>query len=198
MLSSIHPFGERSRDSTWWVTVGAYLAGTTVAGALSGLAVGLLGIAIDPLFSASAALAVLGVAAVAGLAADLHVGGVGIPTLHRQVNEDWLTTYRGWVYGLGFGFQLGLGFATIVTTSTVWLAFLAAALTGSLAWAVAIGSLFGFARGVLIFATINVQTPAALRQLFRTIEATGPQVHRGAIITVALAAGTAGLGLLLS
>jgi hypothetical protein len=135
---------------------------------------------------------------VTGLAADLHVGGVEIPTLHRQVNEDWLTTYRGWVYGFGFGFQLGLGFATIVTTSTVWLAFLAAALTGSLAWAIAIGSLFGFARGVLIFATINVQTPAALRQLFRTIEATGPQVHRGAIVTVALAAGTAGLGLLLS
>jgi hypothetical protein len=35
--------------------------------------------------------------------------GSGCPSWQRQVDERWLTTYRGWVYGAGFGFQLGAG-----------------------------------------------------------------------------------------
>ena len=39
----------------------------------------------------------------AGLLLDRRVGGLRLPTWHRQVDERWLARYRGWVYGLGFG-----------------------------------------------------------------------------------------------
>ena len=36
------------------------------------------------------------------------------------MNEEWLTSYRGWVYGAGFGAQLGTGVVTIVTSPIVY------------------------------------------------------------------------------
>ena len=62
---------------------------------------------------------------------ELGVGGAHLPTNHRQVNERWLDDYRGWVYGIGYGFQLGMGVVTIVTSATTYLAFLAAFLSHS-------------------------------------------------------------------
>ena len=194
MLSSISPFGERSRQSRWWLTVSAYLIGSVAGGATTGLVFGSIG-GLLPI-SASAGLAILATAAVFGLAADLRVRGLSVPSLHRQVNEDWLTTYRGWIYGLGFGYQLGLGLATIVATSTVWLVWIAALARGSWLAGLAIGALFGFARGALIFATARAQEPAQLRDLFTSIAASAPQVHRTAVVAAGLVAATAVGGLL--
>ena len=67
--------------------------------------------------------AVIGAVALIGVALDLGWAGLRLPTVRRQVNEDWLHRYRGGVYGFGFGFQLGLGVATIVTTAAVYLTF---------------------------------------------------------------------------
>ena len=64
---------------------------------------------------------ILALLAALGLAADLRLGGLRLPGPRRQVDERWLHRYRGWVYGVGFGFQLGFGLLTVVTTSTVYL-----------------------------------------------------------------------------
>ncbi len=196
MLSSISPFGERSRNSRWWLTVTAYLIASVAGGLTTGAVAGLLGEIVFTGIDAEIGLLVVAVAATLGLAADFGLGGLRVPSVHRQVNEDWLTTYRGWVYGAGFGFQLGLGFATIVTTSTVWLTFIAAAMTGSLPRALLIGGLFGLARGGLILATARIDDPAALRRLFRTIAAQAPGVNRLARLAAALTAITATAGLI--
>ena len=120
MLASIHPLGERARGQSFAVTVTAYTIGS-VAGrrprsarssARGGAAA--FGDGHDAL-----RLGILAGAAV--LAALVDRSGRRIPSWHRQVNEDWLTEYRGWVYGLGFGLQLGLGVVTIVTTAAVYL-----------------------------------------------------------------------------
>ena len=42
------------------------------------------------------------------------------PGPRRQVNERWLDEYRGWVYGLGFGAQLGLGVTTVITSAATY------------------------------------------------------------------------------
>ncbi|MEM7287161.1 MAG: hypothetical protein AAF480_12475 [Actinomycetota bacterium] len=196
MLSSISPFGERSRNSRWWLTVSAYLVGSIAGGAATGVVAGTVGAVAFLWLDAEAGLLVLAIAAAIGLAADLGLAGLRVPSMHRQVNEDWLTTYRGWVYGAGFGFQLGLGFATIVATSTVWLTFIAAAMTGSFVRAVLLGALFGFARGVLILATARINDPASLRHLFRTIAAQAPGVNRLARVAAGLTAITAAAGLI--
>src|ERR1043165_3587108 len=100
MLGSIAPLGERGRGSRWGVTVSAYLIGSAVAGLAIGAALGWIG---SPLtLSVNARLLLLGVAIAVGIAFDLGVGGLRLPTTHRQVDEAWRGSYRGWVWGLTF------------------------------------------------------------------------------------------------
>ena len=109
MLTSISPLGERARGNRWPVTVAAYVLGSGVAGAAVGGVLGLLGdLLLRPLPLVAAAVCL------AAAAADL--AGL-LPRGSRQVDEDWLVRYRGWVYGLAFGGQLGVGVATIVTSA---------------------------------------------------------------------------------
>src|SRR5439155_21261498 len=122
MLGSISPFGERTRRQRWTVTVISYVVASTASGAAVGVLLGLVGraaILVGDLGSALRAAVLLAII-VAGVAADARILPYSLPTVHRQVNEEWLGRYRGWVYGAGFGLQLGLGVATIVTTSAVY------------------------------------------------------------------------------
>jgi hypothetical protein len=40
---------------------------------------------------------------------DSRLLGRQLPNHPRQVNERWLDQYRSWVYGAGFGWQIGVG-----------------------------------------------------------------------------------------
>src|SRR6266508_6222145 len=121
MLGSITPLGERGRRSTWGVTMTAFLTGSAAGGAAVGALLGLVGAALPPLGGSGAPrLWVLAGLIALGIAMDVQAAGWSLPTVHRQVNEDWLHRYRGWVYGAGFGAQLGLGAVTIVTSSSVY------------------------------------------------------------------------------
>ncbi len=166
MLTSITPLGERGRNSRWSVTVSAFVIGSSAAAAVLGAAAGGLGALLDALSLApSPRLLVLVGAVLVGTALDLGLGGLRLPSVARQVNEDWMRRYRGWVYGVGFGFQLGLGVVTVVSTSAVYLTFLAAVLSGSPGLGALIGATFGFARAAVLFAAAGVNTPARLLSL---------------------------------
>jgi hypothetical protein len=182
MLGSITPLGERSRNHRWGVTVTMYVAGSlagglAIAGALGwlGLRVGLGGLPV------SARLGILGAAVVVGLAFDLRVGGLRLPTVHRQVNEDWMVRYRSWVYGLGFGVQLGLGVATIVSTSAIYATLLAAALSGSAAAGALIGAVFGSLRAATVFAVAGVRRPEQLGTADRLLRRWDGRTGRAAV-----------------
>jgi MFS family permease len=171
MLSSISPLGERARASRWWLTTTAYMAGS-VAG---GLAVGWLAAALGSLVPATwrsspAGLLLLAVLLLLGLALDLGTGGLALPSWRRQVDEQWLTRYRGWVYGLGFGLQLGLGVVTIVTSATTYAAVLLAAWSGHLGVGVAIGGTFGLLRAVPSLGLRRVTDRDALHRVFARVE----------------------------
>src|SRR5947208_2820969 len=118
MLASINPLGERGRNQRYAITVAAYVAASTLAGLAFGALLGLLG---TPFASSTLAVLAVGVLAALGLAVDARVFGTRVPGPHRQVDENWLARYRGWVYGVGFGAQLGVAFATIVTASATWI-----------------------------------------------------------------------------
>ena len=69
--------------------------------------------------------------AIVGLAGILDLAGVAPPGPERQVNERWIDTYRGTVYGFGFGAQLGAGLATFVVSWGVYAVLAGELLSGS-------------------------------------------------------------------
>jgi hypothetical protein len=165
MLGSITPLGERSRNGRWGITIGAFVLGSIAGGASVGTLSALAGLPLARTLGRPGSMGALAVALAVGLALDLHVGGLRLPTTRRQVNEDWLGRYRGWVYGVGFGFQLGTGLATIVSTSAVYLTFLAAGLSRSVMSGALIGAAFGASRAATAFAAAGVHVPEQLLRL---------------------------------
>ena len=161
MLGSITPLGERGRNSRWGITVTAFVLASTAAGTLFGGALGALGnLAGGP--GSTAALVVLGVALFVALVLDLGIAGLRLPTVDRQVDDRWLYEFRGWVTGVGFGFQLGLGVVTIVTTALTYVTFLAAGLSGSAAAGALIGGLYGAVRGLGVLGSARVDSTKRL------------------------------------
>jgi hypothetical protein len=180
MLASITPLGERGRRSRWGITVSAFLLGAMLAGAAEGAVLGLLGLAVlgDGL-GAHARLLVLAVGL--ALAAALELALPRVPGPNRQVNERWLDEYRGWVYGLGFGAQLGLGITTVVTSAATYVAMLVAFLAADPGWGALVLGVFGAIRGVTPLLAARVQAPEQLRAFHARFERA-----RGAIAPASL------------
>src|SRR3954447_23913482 len=176
MLGSITPLGERGRGSRWGVTVSAYLLGSAVGGAALGAAFGWVGSRID--LSANERLVVLGIAVAIGIAFDLRLGGLWLPTTHRQVDETWRASFRGWVWGLAFGAQLALGVITVVTTAFVYVTWFAAALSGSAAAGAVVGLAFGLARALPILTVAHVRTSGQLLGVDRALQRFAPPARR--------------------
>jgi hypothetical protein len=162
MLASITPLGERSRNSRWGTTVTAFLTGSVLAGAVWGSAAGLLGAPIARWIPGSVRVWALAAFITAGVLFDLGVLGRKLPGPRRQVNEQWLQRYRGWVYGLGFGAQLGAGAVTIVSTSAVYSAIAAVFLAGSAGWGAIVGTTFGLVRALAVVPARRVTRPGDL------------------------------------
>ena len=137
MLSTITPMAERSRGRRWGLTATWFVLGAVLGGATLGL-LAVLGAVVVGAVGLSSTVA-LGVAAVLALvAAGMDLGiGTEMPHHRRQVDEVWLDQYRSWVYGLGFGWQIGSGLSTYIMTAAVYLTIALAALTGSPATAMA-------------------------------------------------------------
>jgi hypothetical protein len=168
MLASINPLGERARGHSFVVTAVAYAIGSMLAAGGLGVALGATGAEVLGGVGAVVRLGLLGAAALAAALVDR--AGVRIPSWRRQVNEDWLTEYRGWVYGLGFGLQLGLGVVTIVTTASVYLTWAAVLLSARPGAGAVIGVAFGAARALPVLAGGRLRTPAAVGARGRALE----------------------------
>jgi len=199
MLSSIHPLGERVRHNRWALTVAAHLAGSTVGGAATGgLLAGLVAVVRrltgEP--GAGAGLAIAAVAIAVALAADVAGRDRIWPTLRRQVDEGWLTSYRGWVYGAGFGLQLGIGVVTIVTTATVHALWVVTAVQATPLAGALVGGVFGLGRSLPLLAMIGVDHPERLRSFHRRVDEVGGATRRAAAVVLGGLTAVAVLGAL--
>lgn len=200
MLSTITPMAERARGHRYsvtasWFVVGAVVGGATLGLGAAGLAAGVR--ALDP----SDGLVVAAVVALAATAALVDAGAFGRrpPFFRRQVDDAWLSRYRAWVYGIGFGWQIGVGLATYIMTAGVVLAVLLAALTASPATAFAICVAFGLARGLVVLLGAGLRSPAALGTLHERLDALEAPVRWGvvgvqALVAVVVAVGAIGTG----
>src|SRR5438105_15872190 len=154
MLSSITPLGERGRNNRFAVAATFFVVGSIAGGAATGLVAGALG-GLVPEAPAVDGLVIV-VLALIGAALDARLGGLHLPTITRQVDERWLHKYRGWVYGVGFGVQLGAALTTIVSSAAVYLMVVAAVLTRALVAGAVIGVVVGSVRGMSILAARRV------------------------------------------
>jgi len=176
MLASITPLGERGRHSIWWVTVTAFLIGSTAAAAAAGATLGALGsITLPALPRLTVLLAAIGVAIV------LDSLPLGVPGPRRQVDERWLDQYRGWVYGAGYGAQLGLGVTTIVSSAATYVALLAAFLTASAVGGAIVLGCFGAVRGLTPLAAAGVRNQRRLLEFHRSLSRWRAPVRWGAV-----------------
>ncbi len=187
MLTSISPLGERARGNRWWVTVGWLTAGAMVGGAALGVVLGKLGQALPGTADDDWRLMVLAAAGVGGAVWDL--AGYRFPG--RQVNEDWLSAFRSWVYGMGFGLQLGAPPATVVNTALVPIFILAALLVDDTVNGLVIGAAFGAVRGLSATMSRGVRTTDELRRLHRRLDGFADRVRRLGAAVAAVLAGAA-------
>ncbi len=168
MLATITPLAEHGRGHRYPTTASWFVLGSVLGGASFGAVMALLAAAVGALSPSGTELAV--VAVVAGAvtaAADARIGGFRLPVHHRQVNERWLDQFRPWVYGAGFGWQIGTGLATYIKTCAVYLLIVLAALTGSPEVALLVGIVFGLVRGLAVLLGRHITSTSALADFHR-------------------------------
>ena len=190
MLSSITPMTEAGRGNRFAVTAGWFVAGGVLGGVTLGVlaAAGAWGVAaLDLTLGTRAAIGAT--LAVGTAAIDLGLTGIGLPIFKRQVNDAWLRTYRSWVYGAGFGWQIGFGLATYIMTASVLLTVGLAVLTGEPALALAGCATFGLVRGMAVLVGRGATTPARLAAVHARLDHWAPTSRAVAAGTQVAAAG---------
>lgn len=160
LQAQIHPLGERSRGNVWGVTMAAFTLGSIAAAAALTAAAGFVGGVLFAFGGAAEEIA----AALAVTAGALDLSPIRPWTPRRQVNENWINRYRGWVYGAGFGLQLGLGFSVFVMSWGYWAMLAIALVSGSTGLGALLGAAFGLGRGLLLLLSRQSTTPERLRR----------------------------------
>ena len=184
MLASLTPVAERARGSSWRVTVTAFALGAVAAGAAGGALLGGIGSLLP---GAHWRMPMVIVALTAALVIDGTPLRRRLPLTKRQVNEDWMHRYRGWVYGLGFGAQLGFGLSTIVSSAAMYVALVAAFLAGDPLRGAIVTGVFGLVRGLTILAAAHVRRPDQLVALHRRLaRLRGPSGVVGHVLILAV------------
>jgi MFS family permease len=184
MLSTLTPMTERARGRRYrstvvWFVGGAVVGGVCLGGLMAGLAAVVDGLGPSRRWVGAFAI----VACLLVAASDLGVPRLRLPVHYRQVNERWLDEFRPWVYGAGFGWQLGTGLATYITTGGVYLLIALGASTGRPLLALALGAAFGMARGLAILAGRRISDPDAMRALHRRLASLEPASRRLVVAT---------------
>jgi hypothetical protein len=191
MMSTITPFGEKGRGHRYGATAAWFVAGSIAGGLTSGaVAAGLAALWSVTRLAAHPQVAglIAALAALVGAAVDSGALGPILPLVRRQVDDRWVVRYRPWVYGSGFGWQIGTGLTTYLMTTAVPVCLISAVLTGSPAAALCVGGLFGLARGSTVLTTSGASSPNRLRALHARLDRLGPAVRA----STAAALGTSG------
>jgi hypothetical protein len=182
MLSTITPLAEQGRGHRYRSTAAWFVFGALLGGATLGLGAAALAAGVGWLAPAEGSiLAVAALAALVTVASDLRLFGFQLPVHPRQVNELWLGRFRSWVYGSGFGWQIGFGFATYIMTGAVYLTVALAVLTGSPLVAFGLSVLFSAVRGLAILLGAFIRSPEELVAFHRRFDALAEPVRRAVI-----------------
>jgi hypothetical protein len=194
MLSVITPLQEQGRGNRFRATALWFLLGATVGGGMLGALMAMLAAAWGRLGAGvEVALVITTFAALVAVISDGKLFGFQLPGHDRQVNERWLDQYRSWVYGGGFGWQIGVGLATYIMTGGLYLLIVVGALGTSTSGALILGTVFGLVRGLAVFAARDITSLEALNELHRRFEQWRQLVRKMTIGVIALIGVVAGM-----
>ncbi len=182
LQAQIHPIGESSRGNRWLLTISAFTFGSVLAGGATTLGFA----AVGSLLPITPSTALLLTAVVGVLAGSLDLSPFKPWTPRRQVNENWIGRYRGWVYGFAFGVQLGVGFTVFVMSWGYYAMLFGAFLSGSIWWGAGIGAVFGLGRGILLFLAGWIRTPQQLKQFHGRMQQIRPLVFSSTGMAIVL------------
>lgn len=186
MLSTLTPLSERSRGHRFAPTAAWFVTGAALGGTLLGTLGALAAWAVHATGASAAVRLIVAAAAVAvGVAFDAGLARPSLPHHRRQVDEDWLDEFRPWVYGGGFGLQIGAGLATYIMTTGVYLVVALGALTATPAAALALGALFGTTRGLAILSGSRLTDPTRLARFHQRFATLDAPVRRATTVTLA-------------
>jgi hypothetical protein len=186
MLSQVTPIAETGRGNRFGRTAAWFVAGALVGGLTlgAGMAAGATVTRAAGLPD-GAALVLIALGALVTATLDARILPIAPPFLRRQVNEDWLVNYRPWVYGGGFGWQIGVGVSTYIMTAAVFLVIGVGILGASPLTAFAIALTFALVRGLAVLLGAPLRSLAALHAFHRRFEAWAEPV-RIAVVGVQL------------
>jgi hypothetical protein len=152
MVSTIGPAvrGHKARER-WKLSVFAHIAGAAVGGALTGLIVTIVGLALWELNrSGVVALAILFGIALPAILYDLLRWRRTLPALQRQVPERWRRYLPPHMTALLFGWQLGLGWATRAYFASYYVLLAVILLDHSVVLGLCLGAAYGASRAVFV------------------------------------------------
>jgi hypothetical protein len=196
MLATVTPLAERGRGHRYGSTASWFVTGSLAGGATLGLLMAALALGVHAaVLSVPVRAAIAGVVALLAATSDTRLGGFRLPFHSRQVNERWLDQFRPWVYGAGFGWQIGAGLVTYIKTAAIYLMIALAALTGNPGTALAVGALFGLMRGLAVLLGRSITDTTTLAAFHRRFTAADPVVLR-VVVTCELAAAVVFAGVL--
>jgi hypothetical protein len=191
MLASITPLSEGGRGHRYRTTASWFVAGALVGGAILGIVVAALAMGVRAMSLSTTEIATIALGgSMAAALSDIGRSRFRLPIHRRQVNERWLDQFRPWVYGAGFGAQIGAGLATYIVTTAVYLMILLAALTGNPWLAVGAGALFGLVRGLSVLLGRRITSSETLRTFHVRFHDLGPRVR---VVTIAVELAAAAL-----
>ena len=187
MLSTITPVAEAGRGQSFrstsaWFVIGSVAGGVTLGTLMAVIAT----LAARFGTTASVALWIIVLASLLAAASDGRLAGFHIPGHDRQVNERWLDRYRSWVYGAGFGWQIGVGLATYIMTSALYLLILMGGLTAEPVAAIALGTLFGLVRGLAAYLAAGLDSTERLLAFHSKFESLREAVRQTTIVILAV------------
>ena len=173
MLSTITPMGERARGSSFAWTATAFVLGATGGGLLLGgsMAAAAACAGAVPWDARDAACCAVVAVCAAG---DVQLFGLRLWDHPRQVDVRWVQRFRPWVYGSGFGAQLGVGIATYVMTNATYAIIAGGVLFGRPSVALGVGATYGTVRGLTILLGLAARSPERLQALHAALSRLEP------------------------
>lgn len=174
--------GHSFRSTSVWFVVGSVAGGLTLGGLMGGIAYFVAGLKA----TSNITLSIIAVASLVAAASDGRIAGFHLPGHDRQVNERWLDRYRPWVYGAGFGWQIGVGLATYIMTAGVYLLILVGGLSADPRVALGLGGLFGLVRGLAVYLSAGLDSGEKLLSFHARFESWREPIRQSMIVVQAL------------